>query len=318
MFLNLWQTAIYPLTNFVSFFDSFKIGYYLWVLAIAMGTYYLGRIWQTQPKQKISSYLFPKTIYRSKGFLIDLFFAYMDHILKLLLIIPIVGKASIWGAQIVKILFTQLHLDGNAVANNPLLTATFTLSYFIVLDFCVFLPHFLQHKIKFLWEFHKVHHSATTLNPLTVLRNHPIDTILNKFFLGLFIGGLYGFYSQTISGHGQYRIGDYNFILFLFFLFGFPLRHSHIWICYGRFFSHFFISPAMHQIHHSVAPEHRNKNLGYCLAIWDKIFGTLYVPQKKEKLKLGLSDGSTHEYQSILKLYFLPFFKIFKKTRRSR
>jgi sterol desaturase/sphingolipid hydroxylase (fatty acid hydroxylase superfamily) len=51
------------------------------------------------------------------------------------------------------------------------------------------------------------------------------------------------------------------------------------------------VSPAHHQVHHSSNPKHFNKNFGSCLALWDWMFGTLYVPGKeREPLTFGFAD----------------------------
>lgn len=50
------------------------------------------------------------------------------------------------------------------------------------------------------------------------------------------------------------------------------------------------ISPAMHQVHHSIEPRHFNRNYGQALAIWDWMFGTLYVIHEKEVVTFGLDD----------------------------
>jgi len=48
-------------------------------------------------------------------------------------------------------------------------------------------------------------------------------------------------------------------------------------------------SPAHHQIHHSTDPAHFNRNLGSFLAIWDWMFGTLYMPGRtRQKLDFGV------------------------------
>jgi hypothetical protein len=54
---------------------------------------------------------------------------------------------------------------------------------------------------------------------------------------------------------------------------------------------HIVISPAQHQIHHSRAVEHHDKNYGEVLAIWDWMFGTLYVPNGRETIDFGLADA---------------------------
>ncbi|OYX17947.1 MAG: hypothetical protein B7Z04_13515 [Rhodobacterales bacterium 32-66-9] len=67
------------------------------------------------------------------------------------------------------------------------------------------------------------------------------------------------------------------------------LHHSHVWLSYGPVIEHIVISPAQHQIHHSADPKHHDRNFGNSLAIWDWMFGTLYVIRDQETLVLGLS-----------------------------
>ena len=57
------------------------------------------------------------------------------------------------------------------------------------------------------------------------------------------------------------------------------------------------MSPAHHQIHHSRNPAHFNKNLGSCLALWDWMFGTLYIPAaKREPLEFGVEPDRPHAH----------------------
>jgi hypothetical protein len=53
---------------------------------------------------------------------------------------------------------------------------------------------------------------------------------------------------------------------------------------------HILISPAQHQIHHSAAKKHFNKNYGSIFALWDWMFGTLYIPESYEDLTYGVAD----------------------------
>ena len=57
---------------------------------------------------------------------------------------------------------------------------------------------------------------------------------------------------------------------------GSNLRHSHVGIQYWKWVEYIFISPAQHQLHHSIAKEHHDKNFGAALAIWDWLFGSLH------------------------------------------
>ena len=70
------------------------------------------------------------------------------------------------------------------------------------------------------------------------------------------------------------------------------------------------LSPHYHQLHHSVAEKHWDRNFGLGLSIWDRMFGTLVVPEPDEDFVFGLTDNEHDEYQSLYKLHFVPLKKI--------
>ena len=59
-----------------------------------------------------------------------------------------------------------------------LIVSLFTISHFLVDDFSKYIVHRFMHQWRFLWAFHKVHHSATNLTPITVFRTHPVEGLL--------------------------------------------------------------------------------------------------------------------------------------------
>ena len=61
-----------------------------------------------------------------------------------------------------------------------------------------------------------------------------------------------------------------------------------------------------------MAPEHFNKNYGEVLAIWDWMFGTLYVPEGRETISYGIGEEN-REYRSLTALYLLPFVKAWRR-----
>ena len=99
-------------------------------------------------------------------------------------------------------------------------------------------------------------------------------------------------------------------------LFGFHLRHSHVWLPYKGIWGKLFVSPAHHQLHHSVAVRHWDKNLGFVFAFWDWIFGTLYAVDKREKITFGMNGHEEPEYHSVRAMYLLPFVKAWRLLRR--
>jgi sterol desaturase/sphingolipid hydroxylase (fatty acid hydroxylase superfamily) len=88
----------------------------------------------------------------------------------------------------------------------------------------------------------------------------------------------------------QYALADSNIILVFFIHVYVHLQHSHVWISFTDVLGRIFVSPAHHQVHHSADPKHFNRNFGSCPALWDWMFGTLYVPGKeREKLIFGVA-----------------------------
>ncbi len=155
-----------------------------------------------------------------------------------------------------------------------LIAAVFTAVFFVAEDLSRFLLHRAMHRIPFLWRYHKTHHSAQILTPLTLHRVHPIEICL-YYMRGVLVFGI-------VSGVFIYVFGSKLSALdilgvdalgFLFNMVAANLRHSHIWLSFGRF-ERVFISPAQHQIHHSTASEHQDTNFGTCLAVWDRLFGS--------------------------------------------
>lgn len=185
-------------------------------------------------------------------------------------------------------------------------------------DFAIYLPHWLQHRVPVLWQFHKVHHSAEVLTPLTVYRFHPADDLLNlasAIGVGGSVDGLLLWAFPTENVH--VTLLGVNAVLFVFYVFGVHLRHSHVWLAYSPGVSQLLISPAMHQVHHSRDPVHHGKNLGLIFSVWDRLFGTLYIPTTRLELRYGLGDGEEREFSSVRRLYWLPFVKA-ARTLRNR
>jgi sterol desaturase/sphingolipid hydroxylase (fatty acid hydroxylase superfamily) len=137
------------------------------------------------------------------------------------------------------------------LTNGFWLDVIYTLVALMIVDLGMTLTHILFHRVPWLWEFHKVHHSATELNIFTVSRLHPVDSLGQIWSAGIFLG--------LFAGLVQFSLGftpsivvvmNANWAWALFRVLGI-FRHSHVGISYGRITSHIVGSPAMHQIHHS-------------------------------------------------------------------
>lgn len=176
--------------------------------------------------------------------------------------------------------------------------AIMTVAIFVAYEFGYWLDHYISHKVPFLWEFHKVHHSAEVLTSLTNYRVHPVDSIvylnIRAAVMGLAGGGLTFLFGKPVAG---FTIWDVNALVLIFAYLLEHLHHSQFWIPLTGVWGRIFVSPAHHQIHHSTNPIHFDKNMGGCLAIFDWMFGTLHMPSKEpERLTFGVDgyEGDPH------------------------
>jgi sterol desaturase/sphingolipid hydroxylase (fatty acid hydroxylase superfamily) len=95
------------------------------------------------------------------------------------------------------------------------------------------------------------------------------------------------------------------------------LHHSHVWLSYGPVVERIIISPAQHQIHHSQDPAHHDRNFGNSLALWDWMFGTLYVIRGPEDLTFGLAGAAEKPLmsQELLKVLWDPVRRMLRLDR---
>lgn len=190
----------------------------------------------------------------------------------------------------------------------------FTIGYFVLDDFARFYVHRLLHRWPLLWAFHKVHHSAQRLTPFTVFRTHPVESVIfslrSVFTQGIAIGIFVFFLGDRAD---LVTVLGANVFVFVFNLLGSNLRHSHIPIRYWKPLEKVFISPAQHQIHHSLAQRHWEKNYGVTLAIWDWFFGSLHHSEPNQRLCFGLKG---HKQHTLKALYFEPFIDTWKLLKQ--
>ncbi|RVU39665.1 fatty acid hydroxylase family protein [Hwanghaeella grinnelliae] len=241
----------------------------------------------TKPGKPFLKWLLPREVWRHPSTLLDV---KLFAVTRGLFFLGIFNQFAVTNAASILVVSALLGRAESGDPANPLLVGFFAL---LVNDFGVYWVHRLHHDCTSLWPFHAVHHSAEVMTPITTYRKHPVYDLISSVVRGAFYGVLQGTVIAVFFGPmAATTIVGINLFYFVFNLLGSNLRHSHIWLSYGRVLDHILISPAQHQIHHSRAPRHHNKNYGEVLAIWDWIFGTLYVPKQAEALEFGLADPS--------------------------
>ena len=282
--------------------------YMLTSFLLALFVYY----YRTNKKgRSFKNYFFSKKRWMGNSAIVDYCLVFFNSLIKVVVLSPFLIYALYLAEGLNDYLISSL---GNFNGNWSITTIVvlYTIAIVVVNDFFSFLVHYLMHKIPLLWEFHKIHHSATTLTPFTQYRIHPVELIINNIkglvIKGLITGVFLYFSNGSVSIITFLGVNIFNFI---FYFFGANLRHSHVKLKYFNFLETFIISPFQHQIHHSNKREHFDTNLGSRLAIWDYLFGTLIKSKDIENLTFGLGEED-EEYNSFLKNLFNPFKNSFR------
>lgn len=262
------------------------------------------------PISRFIRFCLPKSIYGHKSAIVDYKFFVISRLSHAFLLAPILLFAPAISEALQAALSQWLGPSQSSTTPGLAMRGLFTIAAVLAFDLGLFIVHYLQHRVPILWEFHKVHHSAQVITPMTVYRMHPVDDILAGGVTALLVGAVTGAFAYGLAQPiDPLQVAGQNIVLFAYYLLGYNLRHSHIWLAYPKWLGRLLISPAQHQIHHSTSPLHFNKNLGFMFSFWDRFAHSLYVPQEREEIEFGLGGGEDDAYQGVVALYLLPFKK---------
>jgi sterol desaturase/sphingolipid hydroxylase (fatty acid hydroxylase superfamily) len=197
-------------------------------------------------------------------------------------------------------------------------TAVTAIGLYLAYEFAYWLDHYLSHRVPILWEFHKVHHTADSLSVLTNYRVHPVDTIVFHNIAAIITG-----LTAAVLGYLFNRPADAvavsssNLIVFVTSMSLSHLQHSHLWISLPGRLGNWVMSPAHHQIHHSIDARHYDRNFGSTTALFDRLFGTLHRPTaKREKLTFGVR-GVGYDPHGFRGAVLMPFADAAKHVARA-
>ncbi|SFV88006.1 FIG00388189: hypothetical protein [hydrothermal vent metagenome] len=298
--------AINPLEHLI---DPHKRIY--WMFLLSSMVIALIFLWLNPKKRSIN---LSKKLWLHPSALLDYGYFIFITIFKVTVIFPILigaKEVALWMNEFLLAKYGFIRITGFSYTQIMML---FTLSLFIFSDFTRYWLHRFLHTIPWLWAFHKVHHSAKVLTPLTFYRVHPIESLLFGLRYSLVIGLISGVF---IYGFGAMisvvDILGVNALAFVFSFAGSNLRHSHIDISFG-IFERFLISPKQHQIHHS--KHHINVNFGGFLAIWDWAFHSLVLSKSVNKLKFGIQQNEMKYFNRLHQLILSPFYLLYRNRTK--
>jgi sterol desaturase/sphingolipid hydroxylase (fatty acid hydroxylase superfamily) len=142
-------------------------------------------------------------------------------------------------------------------------TITAGLIAILILDLTIYIQHFLFHHVMVLWRLHMVHHTDLDIDVTTGARFHPVEIILSMVIKMTVV---------VLIGAPTWSVLVFEIVLNGTSMF----NHSNVFIpvCIDRVLRKFIVTPDFHRVHHSVLVHEHNRNFGFNLSVWDRIFGT--------------------------------------------
>ena len=152
-----------------------------------------------------------------------------------------------------------------------------------ILDGIIYAQHVLFHRLPWLWQLHALHHRDRELDVSTALRFHPLEIVISL-----------GIKATAIITLG---LSGISVILFEIILNGMAMfNHSNIQFTdrINRYLAAIIVTPNMHRVHHSQNLSESNRNYGFNLSLWDRLFKTYTAKSTDElqHLRIGVEAGT--------------------------
>ena len=182
----------------------------------------------------------------------------------------------------------------------PLSGIIFMISGLLLLDFIgAFLPHYIEHRVKFLWQFHLIHHTDQHVDTTTANRHHPGESVLRFLFTLVAV---------IAVGAPMWLVFMYQSLSVILSQF----NHSNVkmpgWL--DDILVWIICTPNMHRVHHHFRQPYSDMNYGNIFSFWDRIFGS-YVKVDNSKLKYGvdthMDEKETDDIMNLLKIPFMGY-----------
>ncbi|MCF0054145.1 sterol desaturase family protein [Dyadobacter sp. CY356] len=174
------------------------------------------------------------------------------------------------------------------------------IALFLFEDLTFYTLHYVDHHSRLFWAVHVTHHSSEHFNLTTGFRSSVFQPLYRfVYFIPLVLIG--------------FNPADIVIMYSLTQIYGIIVHTEYVdklgWLEY------ILVTPSHHRVHHASNVQYLDKNMGMCLIIWDRIFGTFQeeipsVPPRYGLTKNTETDGLTetvfHEWKEIKKDFEQP------------
>jgi sterol desaturase/sphingolipid hydroxylase (fatty acid hydroxylase superfamily) len=176
------------------------------------------------------------------------------------------------------------------------------LGAFLLFDAWMYFWHRLNHRIPFLWRFHRPHHSDPRLDVTTASRFHVGELSCHRYC----VFPLSPFCRLRLSELAVYEVAMFTVV---------QLPHANIalpaWL--DRGLRVLLVTPFMHKVHHSRWEPETDSNYSSLFSFWDRLFATFRLRAQPDTLEFGLGDFNRLEDHTLIGLLTTPL----KQIRRT-
>jgi sterol desaturase/sphingolipid hydroxylase (fatty acid hydroxylase superfamily) len=167
---------------------------------------------------------------------------------------------------------------------------------FIMFDIWMYFWHLVNHKIRLLWRFHRVHHSDIEMDATTAMRFHPGEIIYSSFLRLIII---------PMIGINLAQLIIYEMFLQAVIIF----HHSNVNLPeqWDRIFRVVIVTPNMHRVHHSKEWSESNSNYSSILSFWDRLNRTFRKKEDTGTIQYGLRILRDTKWQRFWGMLVTPF-----------
>ena len=173
----------------------------------------------------------------------------------------------------------------------------FTLIGLLLMDLIgAYLAHWAQHKTRWMWRFHLIHHTDTWIDTTTANRHHPGESVIRFVFTTLAV---------LVVGAPMWLVFLYQSLSVVFSQF----NHANISLPKNidRILSYMIVSPDMHKVHHHYVLPYTDSNYGNIFSVWDRLFGTFSI-LGRDKIIYGVdTHHKPEEHNNLKNLLKIPF-----------
>ncbi len=166
----------------------------------------------------------------------------------------------------------------------------------VMLDYTLYVWHYLTHRVSFLWRFHVAHHVDLDLDASTALRFHFGELALSVPWRA----------AQVII----IGVSPISYLAWQIFVFpSIMFHHSNVELPIGveRWLNRLIVTPRMHGIHHSIVEEETNSNWSSGLTVWDRLHRTLRLNVSQDEITIGVPAYRDPEEVDLKEVLALPF-----------